>query len=220
MLIPRSIRIEVKKAHPFLESCLIWICTVNRRFLEIEFLIAFKFKQLCRSSPSAHTRGLAPNPGISQVKFLLQRRFRWNWRGSLAKSKLRSTKESSRTTAPSAGLLGYAHGSLTAFSYRDKDAHYKLAASLRLVRSYHRVGRFRGNQHFQVRLVLSLYFMHRSLCLQIPYPLSLSSLVTSPITSWQIDVETVADFIFFGSNITADGDCSHEIKRHCLEVKL
>ena len=42
--------------------------------------------------------------------------------------------------------------------------------------------------------------------------------VSSPITSWQIDrktVETVADFIFLGSKITADGDCSHEIKR-CL----
>ena len=41
----------------------------------------------------------------------------------------------------------------------------------------------------------------------------------SPITSWQIDgeiVETVADFIFLGSKITADGDCSHEIKRHLL----
>ena len=37
----------------------------------------------------------------------------------------------------------------------------------------------------------------------------------SPITSWQIDVETVSDFIFWGSKITADGDCSHEIKR-CL----
>ena len=37
----------------------------------------------------------------------------------------------------------------------------------------------------------------------------------SPITSWQIDGETVADFIFGGSKITADGDCSHEIKR-CL----
>ena len=36
-----------------------------------------------------------------------------------------------------------------------------------------------------------------------------------PITSWQIDGETVADFIFVGSQITADGDCSHEIKR-CL----
>ena len=41
----------------------------------------------------------------------------------------------------------------------------------------------------------------------------------SPITSWQIDgetVETVRDFIFGGSKITADGDCSHEIKRHLL----
>ena len=40
-----------------------------------------------------------------------------------------------------------------------------------------------------------------------------------PITSWEIDgktVETVADFIFGGSKITADGDCSHEIKRHLL----
>ena len=36
-----------------------------------------------------------------------------------------------------------------------------------------------------------------------------------PITSWQIDVETVTDLIFLGSKITADGDCSHEIKR-CL----
>ena len=42
---------------------------------------------------------------------------------------------------------------------------------------------------------------------------------SSPITSWQIDgetMETVTDFIFFGSKITADGDCSHEIKRHLL----
>ena len=37
-----------------------------------------------------------------------------------------------------------------------------------------------------------------------------------PITSWQIDGETVADFIFWGSKITADGDCSHEIERHLL----
>ena len=36
------------------------------------------------------------------------------------------------------------------------------------------------------------------------------------ITSWEIDVETVSDFIFLGSKITADGDCSHEIKRHLL----
>ena len=37
-----------------------------------------------------------------------------------------------------------------------------------------------------------------------------------PITSWEIDGETVSDFIFGGSKITADGDCSHEIKRHLL----
>ena len=39
---------------------------------------------------------------------------------------------------------------------------------------------------------------------------------SGPITSWQIDGETVADFIFLGSKILADGDCSHEIKRHLL----
>ena len=44
-------------------------------------------------------------------------------------------------------------------------------------------------------------------------------MASGPITSWQIDggtMETVADFIFLGSKITADGDCSHEIKRHLL----
>ena len=44
-------------------------------------------------------------------------------------------------------------------------------------------------------------------------------IASGPITSWQIDgetVETVADFIFLGSKITEDGDCSHEIKRHLL----
>ena len=41
-------------------------------------------------------------------------------------------------------------------------------------------------------------------------------MVSGPITSWQIDGETVADFIFRGSKITADGDCSHEIKRWLL----
>ena len=44
-------------------------------------------------------------------------------------------------------------------------------------------------------------------------------MASGPITSWQIDgetVETVADFIFLASTITADGDCSHEIKRHLL----
>ena len=41
-------------------------------------------------------------------------------------------------------------------------------------------------------------------------------LVSGPITSWQIDGETVADFIFWGSKITADGDCRHEMKRRLL----
>ena len=41
-------------------------------------------------------------------------------------------------------------------------------------------------------------------------------MASSPITSWQMDGETVADFIFWGSKITADGDCSHEIKRRLL----
>ena len=45
-------------------------------------------------------------------------------------------------------------------------------------------------------------------------------MASGPITSWQIDGQTVADFIFSGSKITADGDCSHEIKRHSLEEKL
>ena len=42
------------------------------------------------------------------------------------------------------------------------------------------------------------------------------SMASGPITSWEIDGETVPDFIFLGSKITADGDCSHEIKRHLL----
>ena len=48
-------------------------------------------------------------------------------------------------------------------------------------------------------------------------------MASGPITSWEIDgetVQTVSDFIFWGSKITADGDCSHEIKRHSLEGKL
>ena len=44
-------------------------------------------------------------------------------------------------------------------------------------------------------------------------------MASSHITSWQIDEETVADFIFWSSKITADGDCSHEIKRHLLPWK-
>ena len=46
-------------------------------------------------------------------------------------------------------------------------------------------------------------------------------MASGPITSWQIDGETVTDFIFLGSQITADGDCRHEIKDTCsLEEKL
>ena len=46
-------------------------------------------------------------------------------------------------------------------------------------------------------------------------------MASGPITSWQIDGETVADFIFLDSKITADGDCNHEIKRcYSLEGKL
>ena len=48
-------------------------------------------------------------------------------------------------------------------------------------------------------------------------------MASDPIASWEIDgetVETVSDFIFLGSKIIADGDCSHEIKRHSLEGKL
>ena len=48
-------------------------------------------------------------------------------------------------------------------------------------------------------------------------------MASGPITWWEIDgetVETMADFIFWGSKITADGDCSHEIRRYSLEGKL
>ena len=46
-------------------------------------------------------------------------------------------------------------------------------------------------------------------------------MASGPITSWQIDGETVTDFILLGSKITAHGDCSHEIKdAYCLEEKL
>ena len=47
-------------------------------------------------------------------------------------------------------------------------------------------------------------------------------MASGPITSWEIDGETVADFIFVGSKITADGNCSHEIKKdaYSLEAKL
>ena len=47
-------------------------------------------------------------------------------------------------------------------------------------------------------------------------------MASGPITSWQIDgekMETVTDFIFLGSKITSDGDCSHEIKRHLCSLE-
>ena len=48
-------------------------------------------------------------------------------------------------------------------------------------------------------------------------------MASGPITSWELDgetVETMSDLIFLGSKISADGDCSHEVKRHSLEGKL
>ena len=45
-------------------------------------------------------------------------------------------------------------------------------------------------------------------------------MASGPTISWEIDGERVSDFIFGGSKIAADGDCSHEIKRHSLEAKL
>ena len=44
-------------------------------------------------------------------------------------------------------------------------------------------------------------------------------MASGPITSWEIEEETVSDFMFLGSQITADGDCSHEIERHLLPWK-
>ena len=44
-------------------------------------------------------------------------------------------------------------------------------------------------------------------------------MASGPITSWEIDGETVSDFIFLGSKITTDGDCSHEIKRRLLKSR-
>ena len=61
---------------------------------------------------------------------------------------------------------------------------------------------------------LSIYTVH--------YTYIIITLASGPITSWEIDgetVETVSDFIFLGSKITADGDCSHEIKRRLLLVR-
>ena len=64
---------------------------------------------------------------------------------------------------------------------------------------------------YNVAMIISFVTIPDIICLYI--------LASGPITSWQIDgetVETVADFIFLGLKITADGDCSHEIKRRLL----
>ena len=56
-------------------------------------------------------------------------------------------------------------------------------------------------------------------CVVLSFSVGMEALASGPITSWEIDgetAETVADFIFLGSKITADGDCSHEIKRRLL----
>ena len=56
-------------------------------------------------------------------------------------------------------------------------------------------------------------YLHTCIKLNIQKPKIMAS---GPITSWEIDGEIVPEFIFLGSNITADDDCSHEIKRHLL----
>ena len=65
--------------------------------------------------------------------------------------------------------------------------------------------------------IISQLYMYQIITL---YILNLTKIMASgPITSWEIDretVKTVSDFIFLGSKMTADGDCSHEIKRHLL----
>ena len=72
-------------------------------------------------------------------------------------------------------------------------------------------------------LLLKVKEKSENVCLKL-YIQKTKIMASGPITSWQIDeetVETVADFIFLGSKITADGDCSHEIKDTCsLEEKL
>ena len=65
-----------------------------------------------------------------------------------------------------------------------------------------------GSAYFSFKLAMNVAFCQNVF-------LAGKIMASGPITSWQIDLETVADFISLGSKITADGDCSHEIKR-CL----
>ena len=75
------------------------------------------------------------------------------------------------------------------------------------------------DQFSQHHLLKKLHFLH---CIFLPPLLKIQKtkiMASGPITSWEIDgetVETVSDFILGGSQITADGDCSHEIKRRLL----
>ena len=68
-------------------------------------------------------------------------------------------------------------------------------------------------------LILFMGFSRQEYLSGLPFPSPVNHILSGPITSWEIDgetVETVSDFIFWGSKMTADGDCSHEIKRHLL----
>ena len=64
-------------------------------------------------------------------------------------------------------------------------------------------------------LLMNVKVEHEKVCLKLNIQ-KMKIMTSGPITSWEIDGETVSDFIFWGSRITADGDCSHEIKRHLL----
>ena len=88
---------------------------------------------------------------------------------------------------------------------------------MRTLRKYLTEHAIRISDHYSynIQLLFSWYLINLNLKLNIQETKIMAS---GPITSWQIDgkrVETVTDFIFLGSKITADGDCTHEIKR-CL----
>ena len=69
-------------------------------------------------------------------------------------------------------------------------------------------------------LLMNVKVESENVCLKLNIQ-KMKIMASGPITSWEIDGETVPDFIFRGSKITADGDCSHEIKRRLLwEGKL
>ena len=68
-------------------------------------------------------------------------------------------------------------------------------------------------------LLMKVKEENEKVCLKLNIQKTIKFMASGPITSWQIDgetMETVTNFFFLGSTITADGDCSHEIKRHLL----